>query len=167
MVASSAPSIRAQPSSTVSTSDSAAVGRCSHLVVDANDEKGRAKPGIAVLPFKNLSGDPATARLASGLTEDIITDFARYRGFDVIARNSVEQYTGSVDIRSVGNLLNVSYVMQGSVQRQDNRIRISSKLTSTDTGAVTSSERWDRPMGDFFAVQTELSGQVATRLGGL
>ncbi len=131
------------------------------------DEKGREKPGIAVLPFEDLDGDPVTARLASGITEDVITDFARYRGFDVIARNSVKQYTRPVDVRAVGKALNVNYVLQGSVRRQDDQIRVSAELSNVQSGAVTWSERWDRPMGDFFAIQSELSGQVATRLGRL
>jgi TolB-like protein/class 3 adenylate cyclase len=132
-----------------------------------SEDMTSAKPGIAVLPFEDLTGDASTARLSNGLTEDIITDLARYRGFDVIASNSVERYIAPVDIRSVGKALNVNYVLQGSVQKQDEHLRVSAKLVNAQSGAVTWSERWDRPIGDFFAVQSELSGQVATRLGGL
>ncbi len=81
-----------------------------------------AKPSIAVLPFDNLGGDEATGRLADGLTEDIITDLARFRDLDVIARNSTEVYKGKpVDVRQVGRDLNVRYVLEGSIQRQADR----------------------------------------------
>ena len=126
----------------------------------------RSKPGIAVLPFENLSGDEPTDRLARGVTGDMITDLARYRGFEVIARNSVMAYEGaSIDVRKIGRDLDVSYVLQGSIQRQDDRVRISAQLVDTLSGGHVWSERWDRPVNDVFAIQTELAGQVATQLG--
>jgi TolB-like protein len=125
------------------------------------------RPGIAVLPFDNLGGDEATGRLADGITEDIITDLTRFRDLDVIARNSTEVYRGrAVDIREVGKDLGVGYVLEGSIQRQADRVRVTAQLIDADTGAHLWSERWDRPAGDVFAVQAEIADDVAARLGG-
>jgi TolB-like protein/tetratricopeptide (TPR) repeat protein len=127
----------------------------------------KGRPGIAVLPFDNLGGDAATARLADGITEDIITDLARFHDLDVIARNSTEVYEGKpVDVRQVGKDLNVGYVLEGSIQRQDNSVRVTSQLIDARTGAHVWSERWDRPAADVFAVQTEVAEKVAGALGG-
>lgn len=126
-----------------------------------------AKASIAVLPFENLSGDEATARLADGLTEDIITDLSRWREFDVIARNSTVVYKGRpVDVRQVGRELNVRYVLEGSVQRHENKLRLTAQLVSTETGAHLWSERWDRPAEDVFAVQSEIAQRVAIKIAG-
>jgi TolB-like protein/class 3 adenylate cyclase/tetratricopeptide (TPR) repeat protein len=126
-----------------------------------------SRPGIAVLPFDNLSGDEATGRLADGITEDIITDLARFRDLDVIARNSTGVYKGKpVDIREVGKDLNVGYVLEGSIQRQDGNMRVTGQLIDATTGAHVWSERWDRPADDVFAVQTEVAEKVAASLGG-
>lgn len=124
-----------------------------------------SKPSLAVLPFENIGGDADAGRFADGLTEDIITDLARYRELDVIARNSTGIYKGKpIDIRQVGRDLNVRYVLEGSVQRQANQIRVTSQLIEVGAGAHLWSERWDRPLGDFFAVQTEIAAQVTARL---
>jgi TolB-like protein/class 3 adenylate cyclase/Flp pilus assembly protein TadD len=128
-------------------------------------ETAAAKPSIAVLPFDNLGRDEATGRLADGLTEDIITDLSRYREMDVIARNSTAVYKDrSVDVRQVGRDLNVRYVLEGSVQRQGDQIRITAQLIDAGTGGHLWSERWDRPAEDLFAVQTEIAEQVGNRL---
>src|SRR5689334_19183145 len=122
---------------------------------------------IAVLPFDNYGGEEATQRLANGLTEDIITDLSQARDFDVIARNSTEAYKGkSVDVRQVGRDLNVRYVLEGSVQRQDDQIRITAQLIDAASGAHLWSERWDKPSKDFFAVQSEIGDQLGNRLVG-
>jgi TolB-like protein/class 3 adenylate cyclase/Tfp pilus assembly protein PilF len=124
-------------------------------------------PSIAVLPFDNLSGDEATGRLAEGITEDIITDLARYRDLDVIARNSVKQYKGkAVDVRQIAKELNVGYVLEGSIQRQADTVRVTAQLVETNHGSHVWSERWDRPAEDVFAVQTEVAERVANTLGG-
>jgi TolB-like protein/class 3 adenylate cyclase len=129
-------------------------------------EAATAKPAIAVLPFNNYGGDEATGRLADGLTEDIITDLARFRDLDVIARNSADAYKGKpVDVRQVGKALNVDYVLEGSIQRQGERIRITTQLIDATTGAHVWSDRWDRPAEDVFAVQTEMAERVANKLG--
>jgi TolB-like protein/class 3 adenylate cyclase/tetratricopeptide (TPR) repeat protein len=127
----------------------------------------RGQPAIAVLPFDNLGGDEATARLADGITEDIITDLARFRDLDVIARNSTGVYKGKpVDIRQVGKDLNVGYVLEGSIQRQGDSVRVTGQLIDAETGSHVWSERWDRPANDIFAVQTEIAEKVAASLGG-
>jgi TolB-like protein/class 3 adenylate cyclase/tetratricopeptide (TPR) repeat protein len=125
------------------------------------------RPGIAVLPFDNFGGDQATGRLADGITEDIITDLARFHDLDVIARNSTEVYKGKpVDVRQVGKDLNVGYVLEGSIQRQNDNVRVTGQLIDARTGAHVWSERWDRPTKDVFAVQTEVAEKVAAALGG-
>jgi TolB-like protein/class 3 adenylate cyclase/tetratricopeptide (TPR) repeat protein len=127
----------------------------------------RGQPAIAVLPFDNLGGDEATARLADGITEDIITDLARFRDLDVIARNSTGVYKGKpVDIRQVGKDLNVGYVLEGSIQRQGDSVRVTGQLIDAETGSHVWSERWDRPANDIFAVQTEIAEKIAASLGG-
>jgi TolB-like protein/class 3 adenylate cyclase/Tfp pilus assembly protein PilF len=126
-----------------------------------------AKPAIAVLPFDNLSGDEPTGRLADGITEDVITDLARFRDLDVIARNSTAAYKGkAVDVRQVGRDLGVGYVLEGSIQRQGERVRVTAQLIDADTGAHVWSERFDRPTQDVFAVQAEIADKVASSLGG-
>jgi TolB-like protein/class 3 adenylate cyclase/tetratricopeptide (TPR) repeat protein len=127
----------------------------------------KGRPAIAVLPFDNLGGDEATGRLADGITEDIITDLARFHDLDVIARNSTAIYKGKpVDIRQVGKDLNAASVLEGSIQHQGDSVRVTGQLIDAGTGAHVWSERWDRPAEDVFAVQTEVAEKVAAALGG-
>jgi TolB-like protein/class 3 adenylate cyclase len=133
----------------------------------SGEQAARARPGIAVLPFANLGGDAATGRLADGLTEDTITDLAHFRDLDVIARNSVEVYKGKpADVRQVGKDLNVGYVLEGSIQRQADQIRVTAQLIDAASDAHVWSQRWDRPAQDVFSVQSELAEAVAAKLGG-
>jgi TolB-like protein len=123
------------------------------------------KPSIAVLPFENLSGDETTNRLASGITEDLITDLSHIRKIDVIARNSTEVYKGQpIDVRSVGRDLNVRYVFEGSVQHEGDQIRVTAQLIDAATGVHVWSERWDRRAQDVFAVQTEIAEQIVAQM---
>ena len=125
-----------------------------------------AKPSVAVLPFNNFGGDEATGRLADGVTEDIITDLAQFPELDVVARNSTQAYKGkSVDVRQVASVLDVGYVLEGSIQRQGGRLRVTAQLIDAKTGNHLWSQRWDRPAEDVFAVQTEIAEQVTNRLG--
>src|SRR5262249_40001263 len=126
-----------------------------------------AAPAVAVLPFENLSGDPADGRLADGITADIITDLSRYRDFTVIARNSTEVYKGKpTDVRQIGKDLNVGYVLEGSFQREGGQVRITAQLINTATGAHIWSERYDRPSGEVFAIQTEVADRIVNSVGG-
>jgi TolB-like protein/class 3 adenylate cyclase len=130
-------------------------------------EPAAASTSIAVLPFDNLDGDEQTARLADGITEDIITDLARFREIEVIARNSVEVYKDkAVDIRQVGRDLSVRYVLEGSIQRQGERFRITAQLIEAASGTHVWSDRWERLAADVFAVQTELSEHVSAKPAG-
>ncbi|MBY4609820.1 adenylate/guanylate cyclase domain-containing protein [Rhizobium sp. 9T] len=130
-------------------------------------EMPMGKPSVAVLPFENYGGDEASGRLADGLTEDVITDLARFPEFEVVARNSTEAYKGrSVDALQVATALHVGFVLEGSIQRQSGRVRITAQLIDAKTGRHLWSENWDRPAEDVFAVQTEIAEQVANRLGG-
>jgi TolB-like protein/class 3 adenylate cyclase/tetratricopeptide (TPR) repeat protein len=126
-----------------------------------------AEPSIAVLPFKNISGDPGDGRLADGITEDTITDLSRYVDFKVIARNSTEVYKDKpIDIREVGKDLGVNFVLEGSLQRDGDQARITAQLIETATGAHVWSDRFDRPTGEVFSIQSEISDRIANSLGG-
>ncbi len=119
------------------------------------------KPSIAVLPFENLSGDPDQEYFSDGITEDIITALSRIRQFFVIARNSTFAYKGtSPDIRQVAKDLGVRYVLEGSVRKSANRVRISAQLIEGTTGNHVWAERYDRDLEDVFAVQDEITQTV-------
>jgi adenylate cyclase len=123
------------------------------------------KPSIAVLPFANLGGDPGQDYFSDGITEDIITDLSRFSELFVIARNSSFQYKGrSPDIRQVGRELGVRYVLEGSIRRAGDRIRISAQLIYAVTGAHRWGERYDRELKDVFAVQDEVSRTIVAIL---
>jgi len=120
------------------------------------------KPSIAVLPFQNMSGDPEQEYFADGLVEDIITGLSYIRWLFVIARNSSFTYKGkSVDIKLVGRELGVRYVLEGSVRKGGNRVRITAQLIDAVSGAHVWAERYDRDLSDIFAVQDELTATVA------
>lgn len=115
------------------------------------------KPAIAVLPFANLNDDPKQAYLADGIVEDIITELSRFSELLVMARNSSFQYKGkATDIRQVGRELGVRYVLEGSVRRAGDRIRISAQLIDAATAAHRWAERFDRTLEDVFVVQDEV-----------
>ena len=119
------------------------------------------KPSIAVLPFTNLSGDPEQDYFADGIVEDIITGLSRIKWIFVIARNSSFAYKGkAMDVKEVGRELGVRYVLEGSVRRSENRVRISAQLIDTGTGAHIWADHYDRALDDIFAVQDELTISV-------
>jgi adenylate cyclase len=124
-----------------------------------------AKPSIAVLPFDNMSGDPEQGYFADGITEDIITDLSKVSGLFVIARNSSFAYKGQApDIRKVSRELGVRYILEGSVRRAANRIRINAQMIDGTTGGHLWAERYDRGIEDIFAVQDEVTRTIVSAL---
>ena len=116
------------------------------------------KPSVAVLPFTNMSGDPDQEFLADGTAEDVITALSRYPSLFVIARNSCFTYKGrAVDVKQVGRDLGVRYVLEGSVRKAGNRIRVTAQLAEAQTGNHVWAERYDRDLADIFAVQDEIT----------
>lgn len=123
------------------------------------------KPSIAVLPFANMSGDVEQEYFTDGITEDIITDLAKVSALAVIARNSVFAYKGqNADIEAVGRRFNVAYVVEGSVRKAGNRVRITAQLIESRTGTHLWAERYDRDLTDIFAIQDEIAKTVADQL---
>jgi TolB-like protein len=123
------------------------------------------RPSIAVLPFANMSGDRDQDYFADGLTEDLITGLARIRWLFVIARNSTFVYKDrSIDVKQVARELGVRYVLEGSVRRGGNRLRISAQLVDAVTGAHHWAERYDRELSDMFTVQDEITRNVAAAI---
>jgi adenylate cyclase len=123
------------------------------------------KPSIAVLPFQNMSGDPEQEFFADGLVEDIITTLSKLAGLTVIARNSTFVYKGrAVDLREVGKELGVRYLLEGSVRRAGDKIRVAAQLIDARTGSHVWAERYDRRLDDIFAVQDEITLVLATEM---
>jgi adenylate cyclase len=124
------------------------------------------RPSIAVLPFQNLSPDPEQEYFAEGMVEDIITGLSRIRWLFVIARNSSFTYKGQVvEVKRVGRELGVRYVLEGSVRRSGNQLRVSAQLIDAATDAHLWAERFDRETGDLFALQNEITSRLANALG--
>jgi TolB-like protein/Tfp pilus assembly protein PilF len=120
-----------------------------------------------VLPFRNMSGDPEQEYFSDGITEDIITELSRNRGLHVIARNSSFAFKGpAVDIAEVGRRLGVRYVVEGSVRKSGNRIRVTAQLIEAASGNHVWAERYDRDFEDIFAVQDELTQSIVAALPG-
>jgi adenylate cyclase len=120
------------------------------------------KPSIAVLPFDNMSGDPEQEYFADGIAEDIITALARFRRFHVIARNSSFSYKGQAkDITKVGRELGVRYVLEGSVRKAGNRVRITAQLIESETGSHVWAERFDGQLEDVFDLQDRITSGIA------
>jgi adenylate cyclase len=124
-----------------------------------------ARPTVAVLPFANLNGDPQQDYFSDGITEDIITELSRFSELLVITRNSSFQYKGkAVEIRQVGRELGARYVLEGSVRRSADRVRIMAQLVDAVTGAHRWAERYDRELRDVFAVQDEVARAIVALL---
>jgi adenylate cyclase len=119
------------------------------------------KPSVAVLPFTNMSGDPEQEFFADGIAEDIITALSRYPSLFVIARNSCFTYKGrAVDVKQVGRELGVRYVLEGSLRKSGNRIRVGAQLVDAESGKHVWAERYDRNLADIFALQDEITEAV-------
>lgn len=123
------------------------------------------KPSIAVLPFQNMSGDPEQEFFGDGIAEDIITALSKLRGFFVIARNSTFAYKDKApDIRQVARELGVRYVLEGSVRKAGERLRVTGQLIDAASGSHIWAERYDRPAADIFALQDEITANVVAAI---
>ena len=123
------------------------------------------KASIAVLPFTNMSGDPEQEYFTDGISEDIITDLSKLSELHVIARNSSFVYKrNAVSIPEVAKALAVRYVLEGSVRKAANRIRVTAQLIDSVTGGHVWAERFDRDLTDIFAVQDELTKEIVSAL---
>src|SRR6201984_2940152 len=123
------------------------------------------KPSLAVLPFTNMSGDPEQEFVSDGIAEDLITALLHYPSLFVIARNSTFTYKGqAVDVKQVGRELGVRYVLEGSVRKAGNRIRVTAQLIEAETGNHVWANRYDRDLADIFALQDEITEAVTIAL---
>ena len=124
-------------------------------------------PAIAVLPFVNLSGDPKQDYFSDGLTEDILTELSGARDLRVLARNTTFQYKGkAVDVGKLGRDLKVRYVLEGSVRRAEDQLRVTAQLIDAETGSHIWADRYDREMADVFLVQDEIVNQIVAKIAG-
>jgi adenylate cyclase len=129
--------------------------------------KSSGKSSILILPFTNMSGDPTQEYFADGLTEDFITELSRYKGLHVLARHTAFHYKGrSPKIEDLRRELGVAYVLEGSIRRLGQRVRVTAQLIDTAGGTHVWAERYDRDLSDVFAVQDELIAAIATSLEG-
>jgi TolB-like protein/Tfp pilus assembly protein PilF len=120
------------------------------------------RPSVVVLPFANLTGDPEQEYFADGLTEDIINALSLWHSFPVVSRGSAFAYKGqSPDVRKVGKDLGARYVVEGSVRKSGNRVRITAQLTDTESGHQAWANRYDRELTDIFALQDEITERIA------
>jgi len=125
------------------------------------------KPSIAVLPLVNMSGDPEQEFFADGLTEDIITELSRFRDLLIISRNSTFVHKGkAVKVQEVARELDVEYVLEGSVRKVGDRVRVTVQLIDAQTDRHVWAERYDRKLEDIFAIQDEVTGAIVATLPG-
>jgi TolB-like protein len=121
---------------------------------------------IVVLPFADLSEDRGQQYFADGITDDLTTDLSRLQNVLVISRNTAFTYKGQpVDARQIGRELGVRYVLEGSVRRSENQVRVNAQLIDTATNTHLWAERFDHDLGDLFALQSEITGRIANTLG--
>ncbi|MFO1057807.1 MAG: adenylate/guanylate cyclase domain-containing protein [Dongiaceae bacterium] len=125
------------------------------------------RPSVAVLPFANISGDPEQEFFADGLTEDIITELSRFRELLVISRNSTFVFKGkAVNIQEVARILDVDFVLEGSVRKAGGRVRVTGQLIDAETDRHVWAERYDRRLEDIFEIQDELASAIVATLPG-
>src|SRR6266576_1422834 len=131
----------------------------------AKPEPNIAAASIAVLPFTNMSGDPEQEYFSDGISEDIITDLSKIADLIVIARNSSFAYKGrSVDVRTIGRELGVQSVLEGSIRRAGNRVRITAQLIDATSGGHLWGDRYDRDLTDIFEVQDDVTHRIVDAL---
>jgi adenylate cyclase len=135
----------------------------------ASNASAPAEPAhlsIVVLPFTNLSGDPTQDYFADGITENLTTDLSRLSGSFVIARNTAFTFKGkNADARQIGKELGVRYVLEGSVQRDQNQVRVNAQLIDAKSGGHLWAERFDKPLSNLFSMQDEIVASLASQLG--
>jgi adenylate cyclase len=123
------------------------------------------RPSIAVLAFANLSGDPEQEYFADGIVEDILSALSRLRWLFVIARQSSFSYKGlAVEVKRIGRELGVRYVVEGSVRKSGNRVRVAAQLIEAETGAHIWADRYERDLGDIFALQDEITERIVAAI---
>src|SRR5262249_47401829 len=123
------------------------------------------KPSIVVLPFTNMSNDPEQDYFSDGITEDITSSLSKIANLFVIARNSAFTYKGkAVKVQDVSKEMGVRYVLEGSVRKADNQVRVTAQLVDAMTGEQLWAERYDRPLKDIFALQDEIVQKIVTTL---
>ena len=131
----------------------------------APEKSAPPRLSIVVLPFANIGGDDEQEHFVDGVTESLTTDLSRIRGAVVIARNTAFTYKGKpVDVKTIGRDLNVRYVLEGSVQRGGNRMRVNVQLIDAETGNHLWAERFDKPLADLFDMQDEIVARLADAL---
>lgn len=146
-------------------------GEVSQALLSLQTDSGRheavaeAIPSIAVLPFTNLSNDSDQEFFCDGIAEDIIGALNRVHNLQVVARTSVFAFKGqNLDVREIGNKLNVNYVLEGSVRKGGNRLRVSAQLSDVSNGYQVWSEKYDRELADIFAIQDDISSEIVNKL---
>ena len=140
-------------------------GQAKRASVPAPEKAGPPRLSIIVLPFVQIGGGPEQESFADGVTENLTTDLSRIRGSLVIGRNTAFTYKGkAVDLKQIGRDLNVRYVLEGSVQRSGNRMRVNVQLIDAESGAHLWAERFDKPVADLFDMQDEVVARLASEL---
>ncbi len=135
-------------------------------LLGANRTAEAAHLSIVVLPFTNLSGDPAQDYFADGVTENLTTELSRIRDSFVIARNTAFTFKGkSIDAKEIGKELGVRYVLEGSVQRDQNRVRVNAQLIDTESGAHLWADRFEQDLADLFKLQDQIVARLGSSLG--
>jgi adenylate cyclase len=131
----------------------------------APEKSATPRLSMVVLPFANIGGDPEQEHFVDGVTESLTTDLSRIRGSFVIGRNTAFTFKGKhVDLKQIGHDLNVRYVLEGSVQRASNRMRVNVQLIDAETGNHLWAERFDKPLADLFDMQDETVSRLANTL---
>src|SRR5277367_2499747 len=131
----------------------------------ASEKSTPPRLSMVVLPFANIGGDPEQEYFADGVTENLTTDLSLIRGSFVIARNTAFTYKGRpIDVRQIGRDLNIRYVLEGSVQRGGNRMRVNVQLIDAEIGSHLWAERFDKPLADLFDMQDEIVARLANQL---
>jgi TolB-like protein/class 3 adenylate cyclase len=142
-----------------------AQARPAAAVATMPEKAGPPRLSMVVLPFANIGGDPEQEYFVDGVTESLTTDLSRISGSFVIARNTAFTYKGKpVDVKQIGRELNIRYVLEGSVQRGGNRLRVNVQLIDAETGNHLWAERFDKPVADLFDMQDEIVARLARQL---